>query len=183
MSEPTDFDLSNDARRVLDGAWIPDLGYSVPHRSTYPHLWLWDSCFHSLGWLGLEDDRCVDELKAIFVAQTARGFVPHMRYLGRPTYKRGPRMDASSLTQPPVYGLVIERLIAAGYSVPPQVIDAAIRGVDYLWNYRRSTDDLVTIFHPWESERMTHRAGMTGFTPRIGDDGGSGCSTNTPCAA
>ncbi len=144
-------DLRADARRVLEAAWVPEAGYCVPHRSVYPHLWLWDSCFHSLGWLGVDDGRASQELSAIFVAQTANGFVPHMRYLGRPTYKRGPRPDASSLTQPPVYGIVIERLVAAGHTVPQPLIDSAGRGLRYLWQHRRSTDDLITIFHPWES--------------------------------
>ena len=78
--------LEDDARRVLEAAWAEGRGYCVPNPRTYPHLWLWDSCFHSIAWAALGDDRAVEELAAVFVAQTADGFVPHMRYASaRPT--------------------------------------------------------------------------------------------------
>jgi hypothetical protein len=117
----------------------------------YPHLWLWDSCFHALAWLGLGDDRCVEELAAVFVAQTPEGFVPHMRYGTAPGYARGPRADASAFTQPPVYGLVLDRLVAAGVDVPAALLDAARRGLRHLFATRRRSDGLLAIVHPWES--------------------------------
>lgn len=138
-------------RRVLDAAWIADVGYCVPNRRTYPHLWLWDSCFHSLGWMAQRDPRCLEELAAVFSAQSESGFVPHMRYLAQPGYQRGPRRDASSLTQPPVYGLVLERLHSAGWKLPPDLIASATAGINYLWSFRRTDEGLLAIFHPWES--------------------------------
>jgi hypothetical protein len=139
------------ARRVLEQAWDADAGYCVPNAVTYPHLWLWDSCFHSLGWMGVRDTRAVDELAAVFVAQTRDGFVPHMRYRRQPDYLRGPRTDASCLTQPPVYGIVVERLVAAGHAVPSAVVDAAVRGLRHLWRTRQATPGLLAVYHPWES--------------------------------
>lgn len=144
-------DVRAACRSVLNAAWVPHMGYCVPNPRTYPHLWLWDSCFHSLAWMGQRDPRCLQELSAIFVAQTESGFVPHMRYLGRPTYGRGPRRDASSLTQPPIYGLVIERLTDAGWEVPKTVTDAALRAISYLWLRRRTGEGLLALYHPWES--------------------------------
>ena len=138
-------------RRVLEAAWVPDGGYCVPHPRVYPHLWLWDSCFHSLGWMAQGDPRCVQELASVFSAQTESGFVPHMRYLDQPRYPCGPRREASSLTQPPVYGLVLERLHAAGWELPAELVASALAGVRYLWAHRRTDDDLLAIFHPWES--------------------------------
>jgi len=44
------------AWRVLEQAWQPSLGYCRPHRRSYPHLWLWDSCFHSIAWSAFRDD-------------------------------------------------------------------------------------------------------------------------------
>ena len=79
------------ARQVLEAAWVAEAGYCVPNRNTYPHLWLWDSCFHSLAWMGVEDERCLTEIAAIFTAQTESGFLPHMRYWRDPGYLRGPR--------------------------------------------------------------------------------------------
>lgn len=138
-------------RRVLESAWVPDEGYCVPNRRAYPHLWLWDSCFHSLAWMAQRDPRCLEELAAVFAAQTESGFVPHMRYLGTPKYRAGPRREASSLTQPPVYGLVLDRLHSAGWKLPAELIASATAGVHYLWSHRRTEEGLLAIFHPWES--------------------------------
>src|SRR4051812_26102314 len=61
--------------------------YTRPARKTYPHQWLWDSCFHSV----ISDvvgDRSFahDELRALFRAQEAdgldRGRLPHMTFMG-----------------------------------------------------------------------------------------------------
>ncbi len=122
--------MQDGARRVLEAAWDAGRGYCVPNPTKYPHLWLWDSCFHSVAWAALGDPRAVDELAAVFVAQTPDGFVPHMRYRDRPTdYLRGPREDASSFTQPPIYGIAVERLLERGFAVPDAVVGAAADGV------------------------------------------------------
>src|SRR6185503_3816186 len=57
--------------------------YTRPAAGTYPHQWLWDSCFHARihCWLG---DRAMahDELRALFRAQEMdgpdAGRLPHM---------------------------------------------------------------------------------------------------------
>jgi hypothetical protein len=140
------------ARRVLEAAWGEGRGYCVPNPTRYPHLWLWDSCFHSIAWAALGDGRAVEELGSALVAQTADGFVPHMRYRDRPTdYLRGPREDASSFTQPPIYGIAVEQLDGRGFAVPDAVVEAAAAGVRYLATERATADGLVAIWHPWES--------------------------------
>ncbi|HSH60082.1 MAG TPA: hypothetical protein VK988_10655 [Acidimicrobiales bacterium] len=101
--------------------------------------------------MGERDPRCLEELAAVFFAQSESGFVPHMRYLHQPSYRCGPRRDASSLTQPPVYGLVLERLHAAGWQLPDELISSAMTGIGYLWSHRRTEEGLLAIFHPWES--------------------------------
>ena len=155
LDDPTGDDLATAARAVLEAAWRRPArgpGHCVPHPTVYPHLWLWDSCFHALAWLGLGDERCVEELEAVFVAQTPDGFVPHMRYGGPRGYARGPRADASSFTQPAVHGLVLDRLLAAGVAVPDPLVDASRRALRHLFaTRRRGPDGLLAIVHPWES--------------------------------
>ncbi len=151
MTSSANSEIGAACRRVLDAAWVDEVGYCVPNQRTYPHLWLWDSCFHSLAWMGQRDPRCLEELGSVFHAQRQSGFVPHMRYLGAPGYQRGPRRDASALTQPPVYGLVLERLHSAGWDLPTNLITSAKAGINYLWSHRRTEEDLLAIFHPWES--------------------------------
>src|ERR687893_2325745 len=111
-------ELEQAASRILAEAWQPDLSCCVPNPRTYPHLWLWDSCFHSMAWAALGDRRAVDELRAVFRKQFRNGFVPHMTYRGA-SIRRGPRQDVSCFTQPPVYALALARLEEAGLPVDP----------------------------------------------------------------
>lgn len=151
MSGASDLDakVRTGALRVLEQAWQPTLGYCRPHRRTYPHLWLWDSCFHSIAWSAFGDERAVIELDAVFEGQFANGFLPHMRY-GRRTYKRGPLSAVSSFTQPPVYVRAIAAARAVGLAPSDKLIDQAARALDALWRLRMR-DGLLVIVHPWEA--------------------------------
>ena len=52
------------ARRVLEAHWDDERGYCVPNPAVYPHLWLWDSCFHAVAWAALgEVERAGRELR------------------------------------------------------------------------------------------------------------------------
>ncbi|HEY9349854.1 MAG TPA: hypothetical protein VIP75_04095, partial [Acidothermales bacterium] len=68
----------------MDAHWLEDRGYCVPNPAVYPHLWLWDSCFHAIIWAHLGDDRAARELAAVLDGQLPDGLVPHMRYGGQP---------------------------------------------------------------------------------------------------
>jgi len=60
-----------------------------PHR----HMWLWDSAFHSLGWLELEPQVAQDSLLAVIEAQLPDGRIPHCE---------APESFNSPYTQPPI---------------------------------------------------------------------------------
>ena len=151
MDNATDLDarVRAGAWHVLERAWQPAFGYCRPHRRTYPHLWLWDSCFHSIAWSAYGDDRALVELTAVFEGQRANGFLPHMRY-SRRTYKRGPLHDVSSFTQPPVYVRAIAAAQVAGLTPSETLIAQATRALDALWRLRLR-DGLLVIVHPWEA--------------------------------
>jgi hypothetical protein len=134
------------AARVLTHAWQPALGYCRPNRHSYPHLWLWDSCFHAIAWFAIGDVRGLRELEAVFEGQLPNGFLPHMRY-GRKTYARGPLPTVSSFTQPPVF---LKVAADAGHPPSDQLLDAAGRALEALWR-DRLRDDLLVIVHPWEA--------------------------------
>ncbi len=138
------------AAQVLEAAWDDDRGYSYPNPDVYPHLWLWDSCFHAIAWAALDDPRAGRELEAVFVAQLPSGFVPHMRY-AEPSQYRGPLDDRSGYTQPPVYGHALAFIAGRGLPVPDGVARAAAAAYDYLWEHRRTDDGLLRIVHPWEA--------------------------------
>ena len=151
---PADFDgldaiVRTGAARVLDRAWNESGGYCRPNRRSYPHLWLWDSCFHAIAWFALGDPRGSRELEAVFAGQLPDGFLPHMRY-GRRTYPRGPLKGVSSFTQPPVYARALKAGADAGFPASDQLLDCAQRALAALWR-DRLRDGLLVIVHPWEA--------------------------------
>src|SRR3546814_16969946 len=75
------------ARQILEDAWRTDGpgGFCVPHATTYPWQWLWDSCFPAVVWCHLGDERAVVELETALSAQDADGFVPPLRYVPEPS--------------------------------------------------------------------------------------------------
>ena len=140
--------------RVLDDHWVPE-GYAAPHAGTYPWQWLWDSCFHVLVWQALgRTNRAQVELASLFGPQAPSGFVPHMNYVRRPGHHADlwGRDDASSITQPPMYGHAVAELVRAGAPPPDEVVEAAVAGLGFLLEQRERDDSgLVLLCHPWES--------------------------------
>lgn len=161
------------ATKVLHRAWQPELGYCRPNRRSYPHLWLWDSCFHSIAWSALGDERGLRELEAVFEGQLRNGFLPHMRY-GKRTYARGPLPKVSSFTQPPVFARALQAAAGAGLAASDrfdQLLDKAARALDALWR-TRMRDGLLVLVHPWEagtddSPRWDSWVGSTSWRRRL----------------
>ncbi|MCC5953829.1 MAG: hypothetical protein JJU45_17180 [Acidimicrobiia bacterium] len=146
-------ELDAQARQILAAHWRPE-GYTVPNAQVYPHQWLWDSCFHAVVWLHLgEHRRAVSELRCALEHQGPDGFVPHMVY--RSDLEAGAdfwgRIGTSCITQPPVYGHAVAAVVRAGVTVPDEMIDAAVAGVQHLLDRRPDDASLVPIWHPWES--------------------------------
>ncbi|MGF7234469.1 MAG: MGH1-like glycoside hydrolase domain-containing protein [Frankia sp.] len=145
---PLGIAVRDGAAAVLEEFWRD--GYCVPNPSVYPHLWLWDSCFHAISWAAIGDLRAGTELASCLDAQLPHGFVPHMRYAS-PSSGRGPLTDRSSYTQPPIYAHAARVCIDRGLELAPDSIGRIERALDYLWNHRRTADGLLFIVHPWES--------------------------------
>ncbi len=152
--------MRRSAREVLDEHWRAP-GFTCPNATTYPWLWLWDSCFHSIVWAELgEADRALRELRTALGGQDGEGFVPHLRYLDGfdghqalwcdPPVRDG--VPASSITQPPIYGVTVAELVRRGIEVPADLVDSAAAGLWFLLERRRrSPGGLVELVHPWES--------------------------------
>jgi len=126
VTEPTGESLRERSRQVLEDHWDPGRGWCVPNPATYPHLWLWDSCFHAIVWASLEDPRAVSELDAVLAGQLPGGMVPHMRYGGQPPDTwLGPLTNTSSLTQPPMFGHAVRVLTHHGMWLSDSVLTRA----------------------------------------------------------
>jgi hypothetical protein len=147
-------DLLARARAVLDDHWRPDPGCTVPSAATYPHQWLWDSCFHAVIWCRLgEADRAVTELVNVFAHQDDDGFVPHLTYWGTPGVhaELWGRRWTSCVTQPPMFGHALAELHRAGVEIPEALVVAAADGLRFLLETRRRGEGRLVIVHPWES--------------------------------
>ncbi len=153
-------ELRRSARCVLEQHWRAP-GFTCPNGTTYPWLWLWDSCFHSIVWADLgAPDRALSELRVTLEGQGPSGFVPHLRYLDgtrrfdefwqhRPT---SGAPSTSSITQPPVYALTVAELARRGIEVPDDLVERAAAGLWFLLaRRRRSRAGLIELVHPWES--------------------------------
>jgi hypothetical protein len=144
------------ALSVLEAAWGADRGYCWPNADVYPHLWLWDSCFHSISWASLHDTRAITELGQAMRKQFQNGFLPHMVYVlpaGQPAGEavfRGPRKDVSCFTQPPVYVLATAWATKHQMTPPDSMIQGMLRGLSY-FTAHRFRDGLAFVVHPWET--------------------------------
>jgi hypothetical protein len=153
-SSPGPAEVRSAAREVLEANWR-EPGFTCPNARTYPWLWLWDSCFHSIVWAELGDgDRAVSELSWALCGQDPQGFVPHLLYLdGSSTHAAfWGRPATSSITQPPIYGHTVAELARRGVDVPEELLERALMGLNFLLERRRrSPAGLVEVVHPWES--------------------------------
>src|SRR5262245_56990941 len=127
--------LRHEAHRILESAWDPYRGYSYPNRSTYPHLWLWDSCFHAIAWASVGDNRGTRELASVFDGQFECGWVPHIRY-SREDYRRGPLEHVSSFTQPPIYAHAARYLLSCGMRLGAVRTLQVGQALEALWRHR-----------------------------------------------
>lgn len=149
--------LREESEQILRSAWRePDGGdgFCVPHATTYPWQWLWDSCFHAVVWARLGDPRAERELRSALADQDADGFVPHLRYGGGPNPHASfwGRPTTSSITQPPMYGHAVAELVRAGAAPAEDLLERARHGLHFLLERRhRSTAGLIELCHPWES--------------------------------
>lgn len=152
MTEIDHEQLIDQVEAIMNAAWR-EPGFCVPNQETYPHQWLWDSCFHALVWSSLGSDRGVAEVENVLANQAVDGFVPHMTYWTKPDFHADywGRPGASSITQPPMYGHAIVELVKADYAVTPDLVEQAVRGLLHLAARPRTEGNLIPVFHPWET--------------------------------
>jgi hypothetical protein len=145
--------MADRARRVMEGHWREEFGFTVPHASVYPWLWLWDSCFHSIIWAALgEGERAQRELTAVFAAQTPSGFVPHMNYFTDPECHQSfwGIHGVSTITQPPLYGHALAVLSGTGLDVD-HLVEPVTAAFHHLFERRATPCGLLRVVHPWEN--------------------------------
>ena len=154
---------------ILDENW---LGHATRASSKlYPHQWSWDAACIAIAYSHFDQARAETELRSLFEGQWHSGLLPHIRFTEGARYFPGPEFwqtelspDAppqprtSGIVQPPVHATAVwqiyrnasdvERAEAFLRELMPKL--AAWHG--YLYRERtRDGEDLVEIWHPWES--------------------------------
>jgi hypothetical protein len=148
--------------------------YTLPSKNIYPFQWKWDSGFIALGLSYFNLNMAMEELRTLFAAQWSNGFVPHIVfhktsekfsyfpdagfYQADLSPYSNPSFQTTSLTQPPVEGWVLERIVQI--SGENSEINAFVKEMfpkilaqhEYLYKYRDPLNEgLVYIQHNWES--------------------------------
>jgi len=155
--------------------------YTRPAPSTYEHQWLWDSCFHAIGYRWIDPSMAHDELLSVASHQIESGpdagMIPHMIYWTGGGQVLWPYPDRSSITQPPLIGVAAWKVFAqTGDRDLLEALYPRLVAFHEWFDRRRDPDgdDLVCLIHPWESgcdssprwDRAMHLAGR--FDPAAG---------------
>lgn len=149
-------------------------GKIIAAPNLYPHQWLWDSCFTSIGLSHFDWRRATQEILSLLQAQWKDGFVPHIRFdeshpdywpdpeiWGTKQLKKSPAgISTSGITQPPTLALAawqIYQNTPRGYSKDgikflKKVFPKIKKYHLWLKKYRDPQDiGLLYNAHPWES--------------------------------
>jgi hypothetical protein len=160
--------LAEQARTVLK---LNDLGnWTRPTAKLYPHQWLWDSAFISIGLRHLDPERAKNEIRSLFKGQWKNGMIPYIIFGEATEYHAGPGLWKSHVspqapkgvsttggTQPP---MIAEAVVRIGASLPKAERLAWYREVyPYLSRYHEwlytardpKGTGLVALYHSWET--------------------------------
>ncbi len=144
--------------------------YTIPATGLYPHQWLWDSCFISIGLRHYDLERAKNEILRIFSGQWHNGMVPHMIFAGGRNYHRDreiwqsrlsphapDHVSTSGLTQPPVLAEAIVQLgrkmsVTERRSWYQAIFPGLLRYHQWLYRERDPHGEgLVLCIHPYET--------------------------------
>jgi hypothetical protein len=144
--------------------------YTIPAKGMYPHQWLWDSCFISIGIRHYDIERAKIEILSLLRGQWENGMVPHM--ILTPGRKEHPYLgvwrswvspyspddvSTSGITQPP---MIAEAVMRVGEKLPiverrswyRQVFPNLLAYHQWLYAERDPhAEGLVLQIHPWET--------------------------------
>lgn len=145
--------------------------YTIPADGLYPHQWLWDSCFITLGLRHIDIERAKIEILSILRGQWKNGMVPHIIFTpGLKQYRSihgvwqswispyaPDNMSTSGITQPPMLAEAIVQIgeklhIIEKRSWYKQVFPNLLSYHQWLYKERDPHHEgLVLQIHPWET--------------------------------
>lgn len=142
--------------------------YTVPTHGLYPFQWNWDSVLSALGFAHFDEARAWTEIDTLFAHQWEDGMVPHIifherdegYFPGPDVWSTGRAVPTSGITQPPVAGFAVRRMVdnARDKDLATQRARALLPRIHawHRWFFNSRDPEasgLVAIIHPWESGR------------------------------
>jgi hypothetical protein len=168
MALPENKELESRLKEVL--AANDRGGWTVPAGDLYPHQWLWDSCFISIGLRHVDIERAQTELLSLLRGQWSNGMMPNMVLTPGSEHRRESELwrsyvspyspndvATSGITQPP---MLAEAILQIGQKLKTPERRSWYRKM-YLplvryheWMYAERNphrESLVINIHPWET--------------------------------
>ena len=162
--------LIENARRVLEANRLTGVsewegkGYDFvcPSREVYPFQWLWDSAFHAIALVHVDQRLAKQEIRCLLQGSQPNGFMPHMllwdttdQQLKLNQYDIAlAHPNFTATTQPPVLPRAIERIYQATKDADfvVEVLPPVLLFFDWLADQRDPDGDgLLSIVQPDES--------------------------------
>lgn len=168
MSDKSTPELIDVCKQVLADNQYGD--YTVPAGGLYPHQWLWDSCFTSIGLANYDVPRAQKELISLLRGQWSNGMLPNMIFAKGDHHRsdrnlwqswRSPqspeKLSTSGITQPPMLAEAV-RQIGNKLSKTDRrswylnIYQSLLAYHEWLYRERDPHEEgLVLLVHPWES--------------------------------
>jgi hypothetical protein len=135
--------------------------FTAPAQGLYPHQWLWDSCFISIGLRHYDVERAQQEILSLLRGQWSNGMLPHMIFAPGDAHRRDRNIWRSWLSP-----FAPDDFATSGITQPPMLAEAIVRiGQKLPRDERRSWYQTVypalLAYHQWlYNERDPHGEGL-----------------------
>jgi neutral trehalase len=119
MAELTQAELLKEAKKVLKHN---DRGnFTMPASDLYPHQWLWDSCFISMGLRHEDIDRAQTELISLLRGQWSNGMFPNI------IFNDNAEQQEKELWRSYLSPYSPDKVATSGITQPPMLAEAVVR--------------------------------------------------------
>lgn len=135
--------------------------FTIPAEGLYPHQWLWDSCFISVGIRHYDINRAQQEILSLLRGQWSNGMLPHMIFASGDEHKRDRNVWRSWVSP-----YAPDKIATSGITQPPMLAEAIVKIGDKLkTTERRSWYQTIypalLNYHQWlYAERDPHMEGL-----------------------
>ncbi len=135
--------------------------YTVPATGMYPHQWLWDSCFISIGQRHIDVERAKQELLSLKRGQWANGMLPNMILSKTGHHIRHGNVWRSWLNPNSPDGIV-----TSGITQPPMLAEAVVKIGEKMLkserlNWYQTMYPVILAYHQWlYNDRDPHSEGL-----------------------